>query len=286
MTRVEHAFPWLVLGSLAVHAAGVAFLALAPGGSGQRNDRVQVYSVQIVEAPAPPEARILPLEPPVNRPALTAPLIAPAAPALPKAVPPALTAAPGKAPGLPAPVPGGHNQVLLAPPPLPEVSRAPKPGQPPPPFPAAPSAAGGAPESGEADGSLSAVPSPAQPLELLKRKVDQMKLQVETPAAPRPGARETDQDSSMSLRLFHNAVRERVQKNYSFPGTFPPHLRTRVRLVVARDGSERSAEIVQSSGNERFDQLVCLAAIRNSRFPPVPDAVPGDTVTMTLTCSP
>jgi len=280
LTRLEQAFPWLVLGSLALHAAGVALLAMAPGGPGQRAEGLQVYTVQIVEAPAPPEARILPLEPPTNRPALTVPLV-PAAPALPKAVPPSLTGAPG----LPAPVPGGRNQVLLAPP-LPGLPRAPAAGQPTPPVPAPPSAANPASGSAEADGSLSAVPSPAQPLELLKRKVEQMKLQIETPAAPQRGVQEAEPDSLMSLRLFHNAVRERVQKNYSFPGTFPPYLRTRVRLVLARDGTERSAEIVQSSGNERFDRLVCLAAIRNSRFPPVPAAVRGDTVTMTLTCSP
>jgi TonB family protein len=119
----------------------------------------------------------------------------------------------------------------------------------------------------------------------LKQKVEHMQLQVE-PAVQEPGAPQPDADSAPGLRLFFNAVRERVQKNYSFPGTFPPGLRARVRVVVARDGEQRSAQIVQSSGDEQFDKLACLAAIRKSRLPPVPDSVAGDTVTLTLMCSP
>ena len=122
-------------------------------------------------------------------------------------------------------------------------------------------------------------------MDRLRNKVEQLKLQVE-PQAPKPGVTEPEEDSGLGLRLFFNAVRERVQKNYSFPGTFPPTLKARVRVVVARDGTQRSAQIIQSSGNVRFDNLVCLAAIRNSKLPPVPDSVEGETVTVTLTCSP
>ena len=126
-----------------------------------------------------------------------------------------------------------------------------------------------------------------QPLDRLRNKVEQLKLQVETQAPSKPGTTETtEEDVGLGLRLFYNSIRERVQKNYSFPGTFPPSLKARVRVVIARDGTQRSAQIVQSSGNERFDNLVCLAAIRNSRLPPVPSSVEGDTVTVTLTCSP
>lgn len=288
MTRAEQAFPWLVLGSLAVHAALVAGLALIPEGSASHASRVQVYTVRIIEAPAPPQARALAIEPPVNRPALSAVPVPPAAPRPPTAAAPPPLGAP-KALRLPAPVPSGDTQVSFTPPPLPGSAQAPVPNLPAPPGAAAPKALAAkapvrAPAPSDADTSAAA-PLPAQPLDRLRRKVEQMHLQVEPPV-PQAGVPEPDQDSTLGLRLFHNAVRERVQKNYSFPASFPAGLRARVRVVVARDGTQRSTEIVQTSGDERFDKLVCLAAIRNSRLPPVPDSVPGDTVTLTLTCSP
>jgi TonB family protein len=123
-------------------------------------------------------------------------------------------------------------------------------------------------------------------MERLKRKVEQLKLQVEPAPTAQREADQSDPSRLLALRLFHNAVRERVKPNYSFPGTFPPTLKARVRVVVGRDGTQRSAELIESSGNARFDTLVCLAAIRRSRLPPLPDAVEGDTLTLTLTCSP
>jgi hypothetical protein len=128
-------------------------------------------------------------------------------------------------------------------------------------------------------------PGSTHPMEQLRKKVEQIKLRVESPAAKEEsGTAETG--SLLALRLFHNTVRERVQKNYSFPGSFPSTLQARVRVVVGRDGTKRSVELIQSSGDSRFDSLVCLAAIRNSRLPRVPDPVQGESVTLLLTCSP
>jgi TonB family protein len=140
-----------------------------------------------------------------------------------------------------------------------------------------------APESSE---SAPDVQTTTRPLDRLRNKVEQLKLQVEPQAPQKAGVSEPEVDSGLGLRLFFNTVRERVQKNYSFPGSFPKTLKARVRVVVARDGTQQSAQIIQSSGDERFDNLVCLAAIRNSRLPRVPDAVEGETVTVTLSCSP
>jgi TonB family protein len=288
VSRAEQAFPWLVLASLAVHAALVAGLALAPEGSGTRIDRVQVYTVRIIEAPAPPQARVLALEPPVNSTALAAVPVAPGSLAPPKAVAPPPLGSSAKALRLPAPVQSGDTQVALSPPPLPGAAQANVPNLPAPPGAPPKASAARAPArapAAEPDGTAPPAAFPAQPLDRLKRKVEQMHLQVE-PAPPQAGLAEPGQDSALGLRLFHNAVRERVQKNYSFPAAFAPGLQARVRVVVARDGTQRSAQILQSSGDERFDKLVCLAAIRHSRLPPVPVSVPGDTVTLTLTCSP
>ena len=86
--------------------------------------------------------------------------------------------------------------------------------------------------------------------------------------------------------MFSNSVREAVKENYTFPGGFPPELRTRVRVVLHRDGSVKYARILQSSGNKRFDQLVCLASIHKARFPHVPAEVEGMEVPFNITCAP
>jgi TonB family protein len=292
LTRAEQLFPWLVLGSLAVHAAVTALLLLAPGGSGSHANKVEVYSVQIIEAPAPPTARALQLEAPINRPELVGSPPSPLAP--PKAVP-LPPAAPGtRAPRLPAPVPSnsGDAQVSLKAPSLPDapagsasVTLPSLPSDTP--MTKAPSATRAAPKpTPGSDDTTPDTAAPARPIDRLRNKVEQLKLQVEPQASQKPGITETEQDSGVGLRLFFNTVRERVQKNYSFPGTFPKTLKARVRVVVARDGTQLSAQIIQPSGDDRFDNLVCLAAIRNSRLPRVPETVEGETVTVTLSCSP
>jgi TonB family protein len=121
------------------------------------------------------------------------------------------------------------------------------------------------------------------------------RVEAVAPVAPGtavPGAAEPESGEGgrergfVSLRLWQNSVRERVKRNYSFPGTFPPGLRARVRIAVDRGGTFLSAELVESSGNGRFDNLVCLAAVRNTRYPPLPKAVEEDTHTFFLTCTP
>jgi TonB family protein len=59
-------------------------------------------------------------------------------------------------------------------------------------------------------------------------------------------------------------------------------------VVLNRDGSVQSAEILDSSGNERFDRLVCLAAVNKATIPPVPRGLEdeNDTLTLYFTCSP
>jgi hypothetical protein len=282
VTGADGRFARMMLASLAVHALVVALLAVAPGGGG-RISQVQVYTVQIIEGPAPPEARALALEPPEGRLAL---------PATPVPPPPRLTApvlsggsAPLRAPALSAPEAPrgkGDTSVTLKAPGAPaQATDLPAlPGSAAPPGVRARPASPTAPAPPEL-----AAPGSSRPMEQLRKKVEQIHLEVETPAAKgQPGQEESG--SLLDLRLFHNAVRERVQQNYKFPGTFPATLHARVRVVVGRDGTKRSVDLIESSGDTRFDTLVCLAAIRNSRLPRVPEALQGDTVTLLLTCSP
>jgi TonB family protein len=296
LTRAEQSFPLLMAGSLAVHVAVMALLVFGGGGSGPHQSRVQVYSVQIVEAPAPPSARVLNLEPPVNRP--EALVIPPGAPPAPPAVSaPGLPKSQPRAPSLPVPVLPTQGDIQVAVPNSPPALPA-APGTSAPALPALPGESPGpkpepaarvrprVPEPVSPDTSAQEAPAPASPLSQLRKKIEHLKVQIDTPVPGPSDSAEPDQDSGKGLRLFRNALRERVQKNYSFPGNFSRSLKATVRVVIARDGTLLSADIIQSSGDDRFDNLVCLPAIRNSKFPPVPDSIQGDSYTWTYTFSP
>jgi TonB family protein len=236
-------------------------------------------------APPPPEEAEVPaaerfpsLAPPsAARPSLTPPQ-APAAPAPPEPAPPASSAAPGAArelprlPGVPAPRPP---------------AAAPRPPAAAPRPPAAPS-----PGARSVAPPLPGVEEPERQsaMERLRSKVRTLDLQVEAapPERPATAAAPAREQNVLALRLYSNRVREAVKEQYAFPGGFAPGLRTRVRVTLNRDGSVRATEILESSGNDRFDQLVCLAAIRNAKIPPVPQAVEGegDTLRLHFTCSP
>ncbi len=99
-------------------------------------------------------------------------------------------------------------------------------------------------------------------------------------------ARKKSKRGVLALRIFTNRVREQIKQNYGFPGEFSPNLRTIVQVVVGRDGSKQHIQLVHSSGNARFDRLVCLNRIRDAKFPPIPADVQKDSVRLTLTCRP
>jgi hypothetical protein len=290
-------------GSLAVHALLLAGLLLLPTGGGQQQ-QIPIYTVRIVEAPQIPEARVLDLSPALQRelrleapslaleppplPATPAPDItgweSSAAPGPPLMLPPALES-PGRSPpraGVAPPPPAPGELVLPAPPRLPQ----PPSQQAPPRRPGAPPAPAETPGPTRATPSL---PEPPSAEERLRAKVRSLELHVEsaeTPAMARTPVGEKREKSLVNLRLFQNTVRERVKQNYTFPGAFPEHLRARVKVVLDRQGRLLSADLVQDSGDERFDALVCLNAIRNAKYPPLPDGIEGETHTLFLTCSP
>jgi TonB family protein len=307
LTAPDSRFGVVMAGSLLAHALLLGVLMLLPAGGGP-SQSIPIYTIKIVEAPQIPEARLLDLSPALRRELhLEAPALTPDAPPLPTTPAPDVTGL--ETPSLPSPTaalspaptppslaapragtapaqPATTELVLPAPPalpqpPAPKLSRRP-PG-------AAPGGTPGSPSRSPA-ASPPAPPDAPSPEERLRSKVQSMNLQVES-AEPAPSARpaapgEQREQSLMSLRLFQNTVRERVKKNYTFPGSFSEDLRARVRVVLERSGKLKSAELLESSGNDRFDKLVCLAAIRNANYPPVPASVEGDTHTLFLTCSP
>ncbi|MDH5752805.1 MAG: TonB C-terminal domain-containing protein, partial [Deltaproteobacteria bacterium] len=125
-------------------------------------------------------------------------------------------------------------------------------------------------------------------MQRIRKRVEDINLRVES-LPPRqtgiPSAQKEEQ-SLLALRIFSNRVREAVKENYTFPGGFPPELRTRVRVVLNRDGTVKEAKVIQPSGNPRFDQLVCLASIHKARFPHVPAEVDGEEIPFNITCAP
>ncbi len=308
MTREAWVFQRALLASLLFHVLLLALFMTLPGGGPA--EPVQIYTVRILEAPARPQAReltlstqaisALKLESPslnVDKPPLPEPDQAdvpdvetfPKAPRAPDALPPprapSLTPPQPKAPSAPGPLPPAAT-LNSAPPALPSLPEPAPPtaSQVPTRRPASRPAATPLPDN---------EPVPPSAMEQLRSKVRQLNLEVEaTPARsaarptqePQPGA----ERNVLSLRLYANRVREAVKERYTFPGGFDPSLRARVRVVLNRDGSVRSAELLESSGNERFDRLVCLGAFNKARIPPVPQGIEGDgdTLTLNFTCSP
>jgi TonB family protein len=297
LIRGEPLFVPVLLASLLVHALLFVLLMLVPGGGSQ--ETIKIYRVEIVEAPSRPQARDLRFstaalsalsleapaltpERPPEAPAATPPSpAAPAAPQAPKAPETAATSPVLPSPPLPTAPRGLPQQAPAAPAPPPSMA-APSATQPVAPQ---PPTAQSAPQP-PADSPLLREQSP---LEALRQKVQQLELQVESaPAAP--GAATglgdpTRPPNPLALRRYQARIQERVKQNYTFPGGFDAALAARVLVVIARDGSKQKIEIIQSSGNERFDYAVMLT-LRGTEFPPLPKEIEGETLSQTFLFSP
>lgn len=255
-----------------------------------------------VESPAAP-ALDFPLPPPV--PAAPAPG-ARAAPAAPVPVPagrPPAASRPALVGPQPPGVPPPAAPVPAAPLPKAPLPKALLPSEPPPqaarPEVARPSAPPAVP--GEAPPisppALPAEELPAfrerRPMEELRPRVERLSLRIEesAPAPPEaraplaPAAQQAERSSLLAFRKYQGQVQSVVKQSYTYPGGFDPRLTVRVRVVIGRDGLQRSVEVLQSSGDSRFDYAVQLT-LRSSRFPPIPEEVPGETITQTFVFSP
>ena len=102
--------------------------------------------------------------------------------------------------------------------------------------------------------------------------------------------RERDKAAVLAWRLYLEDIGQRVRDNYDFPAKFSSQLRAVVRLRLAGDGSKQEITLTSSSGNQRFDQLVCLARIHNTSFPPLPKQLPkqlpAKSAVLVWTCTP
>lgn len=311
MTREARFFQRALLISVVLHVVLLVLFVTLPGGGPA--EPVQIYTVRIMEAPARPEVRELQLSTDViSALKLESPSLSTDAPPLPEPESPDVPAVerfPGeppqpqtRAPAEPALTPPSSETGPpdLRPPPAapqaPASSTRPLPG-----LPAAPPVR---PPPSAAPAQRTPAPPPPPPgalppdedvsrptaMEQLRSKVRQLNLEVETAPAQQPSnvPAPSRERNVLSLRMYSNRVREAVKEQYTFPGGFDAALRARVRVVLNRDGSVRSTELLESSGNERFDRLVCLAAFNKARIPAIPEGLDtgGETLTLLFTCSP
>lgn len=301
MTREERLFGGILLISLALHALLLAvIIALPAGGPSQA---MKVYTVRIVEVPNRPEARELILSTElISALKLESPTLSLKAPPLPESADAEVPEAEKLPPALPVPKPPAQASLTPpdAKPPAEKTGiKAPQSGPPSalPHLPSIPAPA--VPPSASAPRAAAPPPpavedEPRRPsaMERLRSRVRTLNLRVEAsaPALVRPDrfAPAATERNLLSLRLYANRVREAVKEQYTFPGGFPANLLTRVRVVLLRDGSVQRAELLESSGNTRFDNLVCLAAINKAQIPAIPLEIDAedDTLTLHFSCSP
>lgn len=127
-----------------------------------------------------------------------------------------------------------------------------------------------------------------RPIDRARERVQALKLEVKFIAPTKSTTSEPRERNLLSLRRYSKAVGRAVQKNYSFPGSggFKSTLRARVRLSHDRNGQVQEVEVLESSGNKIFDQVVCRSRLFNTKFPPAPDDVPDDPLVWLFTCKP
>ena len=134
-------------------------------------------------------------------------------------------------------------------------------------------------------------PPPKSLMDQARERVKKLKVEIEdAPAPPRKKSVSLSSEARIQkyLRRFSKELAKAVKKEYTFPGSggFKSGLRTRARVAFNQDGSVRSIDILESSGNRTFDQVVCRSNISKVKMPPVPEWVPLDRLVRMMICKP
>jgi hypothetical protein len=293
--------------SLGLHAILLVLVLFYSGGSS--GDPIQIYTVRIMEAPSQPKARELDLSTSaISALKLESPSLRPDAP--PAATPdsPEIPQQERFLPSLPQPEPAADSRET-APgaeePPRPDGVQPKASEQPAPPaeLPNLPGRQVARLDKGDRREPSAALPpqppglpevdeKPESPGLMERTRGVLRKLNLELEATPsRPAAtsrvnRPNTERNLLALRLYKNRVREAVKEQFTFPGGFALNTPTRVRVELERDGSIRQARVIESSGDTRFDNLVCMKAIHNAKMPPIPRDVEEDLLILHFICSP
>ena len=281
-----------VVGSLVVHLSLFALVLLLPAG--EAGTAVTIYKVRVVEAPPKPKVRELTLstaavsELKLEAPSLT--LRPEPEPEEPRTRPEAPEALPLPEADLPATLPAdqspppGKLALPAAPADAARLPRLPTAPKPEPPGQTPPARAGkpaGLLEKLLAVKPPEAPPQRETPLQKLKAKVRNLNLNFEeAPASGTAGSR-----ASVLPEIFKNLIRERIKKNYTFPGGFHECRPVRIRVTIEKNGALTQMEILGTSGNQQCD-LAARLAVRSTRFPPLPESLAEDRLIQVFRFSP
>lgn len=81
---------------------------------------------------------------------------------------------------------------------------------------------------------------------------------------------------ALKYPYYINALRRKIDENWSPPGAgFAEAREVLVVFTILRDGSVRSAEVEQSSGDIFYDQAALRSVLRATPFPPLPEGYAG-----------
>ena len=124
-------------------------------------------------------------------------------------------------------------------------------------------------------------------MERLRSKVAGLEVRFEEVPAQgvKSSPRSKSASSLLSLGLYRNRAEEAVRENFTFPGGFAKGLQARIRLTIERDGTVSLAEVLKSSGDEKFDYAAKLAW-RRTKFPPISSDIERDRITWVFSFSP
>jgi TonB family protein len=89
----------------------------------------------------------------------------------------------------------------------------------------------------------------------------------------------------LARRRYRNGVGTRVRENHTYPADFPCGIEGVWSITIDRDGTLLASELLQSSGDARYDYAVQLT-IRATDFAPIPEEVPGNSLQETLRFTP
>ena len=308
MTRQARQFQIALAVSLGLHAILLVLVLFFSGGSS--GEPVQIYTVRIMEAPGQPKARELDLSTgAISALKLDSPTLRPDAPPAATLDSPEIPEQERFLPALPRSVPSTDSREST-----PRTTEAPRPdavqaqsSERPAPLMQLPSSTGRqVARSDNRDQRNQPKPPPPpriseldeQPespglMERTRGALRKLKLEVEatptgtaTPQGPSRASQPNTERNLLALRLYRNRVREAVKEQFTFPGGFALNMPTRVRVELERNGTIRLARVIESSGDTRFDNLVCMKAIHNAKMPPIPKDVEEDVLTLHFTCSP
>ncbi len=121
------------------------------------------------------------------------------------------------------------------------------------------------------------VPSTPSALERARGQVRELEqsLPPALPAQREPEVLQQNPLAQLVWRRYRNGIQGRMKDNYTYPAGFSCGIEARMGITIARDGTQLASELLQSSGDERFDYAVQLTT-RRTEHPTVPAEIPDD----------